>query len=105
MKKILKGIAYLPRENSNHSNGDSFNMTELKMQKLSFDDKHVIFTGDSNARTGTSSEYFNIEKGKKMTNLMKLSIEARYIACKYILCLKVRALFFFSFFFFGSHWL
>lgn len=35
MKKILKGIAYLPRENSNYSNGDSFNMTELKMQKLS----------------------------------------------------------------------
>lgn len=39
-------------------------MIELEMQELCSDDKHVILTGDFNARTGTSSEFFDIENAK-----------------------------------------
>jgi hypothetical protein len=59
-KKLLIGAVYIPPENSKYSRRDAFSLIELEMQELNYDEKHVIFAGNFNARTATDTEFLTL---------------------------------------------
>ena len=50
---LIVGIIYIPPENSKYSSRELFTNIEMEMHELVKNGKHVILTGDFNARTGT----------------------------------------------------
>ena len=64
-RNVLVGSIYIPPENSKYSSREAFNEIEIEMHELmhanTCNEKHVILTGDFNARTGTESEIFYYE--------------------------------------------
>ena len=50
-KNLIFGTVYLPPENSNFYNDEEFLTMENEIMSLCNNNKHVMFSGDFNART------------------------------------------------------